>query len=282
MIAEYNVVVKNRMGRDIHCTVTPSGSMVLTDVVILVHGFKGFRNWGFFPLAAQYFGEKGYHVIRIDLSLNGMQGTNDRVQSTNDFAANTISREVYDVLDVVSELTDGNAFSKISQLLSGNLHLIGHSRGGAIVLIAAARLLSQSVRVRSVIGWNSIGKLVRASERQQKVWKEDGYVQFVNARTGQQLRMDYSYLADTLALDEEDVLVESAKKIGKKLHFVHSETDLTVNIAEIRRLIKASGYKIGLTIIEGSTHTFGMTHPIDHISGAFLTALRFTNRHIQG
>lgn len=282
MIAEHNVVVKNRMGRDIHCTVTPSGSMVLTDVVILVHGFKGFRNWGFFPIAAQYFGDKGFHVIRIDLSMNGMDGTNDRVQNLDDFAANTISTEVNDVLDVVSELTDGNAFASIQQRLSGDLHFIGHSRGGAVVQIAAAEMLNNGIRVRSVIGWNSIGKLGRFTERQQQEWRQAGYVEFENSRTGQMLRMNSSYLDDTLQLEENNTLVDSAKRLGKKLHFVHAETDLTVNIAEVRRLITATGASIGLTEIEGSTHTFGMTHPIDHLSGSFLSALKYTNRHIQG
>ena len=40
--------------------------------IILVHGFKGFKDWGSFPYAAKYFAKEGYFVLTFNFSHNGI------------------------------------------------------------------------------------------------------------------------------------------------------------------------------------------------------------------
>ena len=42
--------------------------------LILVHGFKGFKDWGFFPFTAEHFAKCGYFVITFNFSHNGIKG----------------------------------------------------------------------------------------------------------------------------------------------------------------------------------------------------------------
>ncbi|RZK32728.1 MAG: dienelactone hydrolase, partial [Hymenobacter sp.] len=48
-------------------------------VIVFVHGFKGFKDWGHFPLLARFFAEQGFVFIKLNLSHNGVVvgGTGD-------------------------------------------------------------------------------------------------------------------------------------------------------------------------------------------------------------
>lgn len=43
----------------------------LKPVIIFSHGFKGFKDWGHFPIVAQWFAEKGLAFVRFNFSHNG-------------------------------------------------------------------------------------------------------------------------------------------------------------------------------------------------------------------
>ena len=40
--------------------------------VIFVHGFKGFKDWGFVPYLCNYFAEQGFFTITFNFSHNGI------------------------------------------------------------------------------------------------------------------------------------------------------------------------------------------------------------------
>jgi len=48
-------------------------------VVVFVHGFKGFKDWGHFGLLARFFAERGFVFVKLNLSHNGVVvgGTGD-------------------------------------------------------------------------------------------------------------------------------------------------------------------------------------------------------------
>lgn len=281
MIAESTLTIVNRFDRENHLTFTPSVTTATSDVVLLLHGFKGFRNWAFWPPAAQALAEAGFHVVRVDFSLNGMQGTNDRVISLDDFAENTLTREVDEVHDVLAALTYHEAFAPWRSRMTGKVHLIGHSRGGGIAQVAGRELVERAANIGTVIGWNSVGKWGRHSERQRTHWIEHGYVEVDHSRTGQTLRMNASYLEDLEVNEERLRLITACEVLGSRMLFIHSETDMTVNIAEVRRLIRDSQAKASVLEIEGSTHTFGITHPLEAITGSLVKVVKHTIRHLQ-
>ena len=40
--------------------------------IICVHGFKGFKDWGFWPYTGKFFAENGFFVLTFNFSHNGI------------------------------------------------------------------------------------------------------------------------------------------------------------------------------------------------------------------
>lgn len=280
---ESNFEVTNRFGDTIYVSVTwPASSMskplsaearATLPLVVLLHGFKGFRNWGFFPLTAQHLADAEMLVIRIDFSKNGMQGTADRVVSPDDFATNTISRELDDIADVLAYVrtsTDEMA-TRIRNFWNGLLHFVGHSRGGGLAQVAGVEH-----RANKVVVWNSVGAWVRWTPRQRIAWMASGMVEVENTRTGQKLQMNSTYLLDIETHSERQSLVHACRTLSDRLLLIHAEHDLTVPLKEIHALLRTADRSAVLSVITNTTHTFGITHPLDHVTPAFSAVLRQT------
>lgn len=270
--AETTIQVANRHHDVMFATVTPAAQPERrVPLLLILHGFKGFRNYSFLPWIAQSMSQLDVMSIRIDFSLNGMNGTSWMVQDTDAFARNTISREVDDVHDLLQAVESLSAFDAVREHWDGRLFIVGHSRGGGIAQIVTRELLTSIPRrrVRTVV-LNSVGTWLRWTPRQREVWQREGGMTFTNERTGQQLRMNMSYINDLEQNADRLSLIDAARAGGTDLHFIHAEADLTVPLSEISALRTASQCAAELTVIPNTTHTFGMTHPVDRITPGFV------------
>ena len=68
-----------RHGRAFEADATYRATSQLKPVVVFVHGFKGFKDWGHFPLLADFFAGQGFVFVKLNLSHNGIVvgGTGD-------------------------------------------------------------------------------------------------------------------------------------------------------------------------------------------------------------
>jgi len=222
--------------------------------LILVHGFKGFKDWGFFPYTAEYFADKGYFVLSFNFSHNGIGESKLEFTELNKFAENTISLEVSELVQIIKAYKNGffndNVFGKIC--------LIGHSRGGAVSLLSS---LIESVD--AYIVWASVDKLDRYTNRQKIEWKKQGFVEVLNSRTNQMMRMNVSLLEDIETNKSGSLSIEKAvKELNKPLLIVHGEQDLTVPVAEGEQIFNWSNKsKAEFETIPAAGHTFDIVHP---------------------
>ena len=74
-------------------------------VVIFVHGFKGFKDWGHFPLVAEFFAREGFVCVKLNLSHNGVliDGTGD-LEDLDAFGRNNFSIELDDLGQLIDAL----------------------------------------------------------------------------------------------------------------------------------------------------------------------------------
>lgn len=247
--------------------------------ILLLHGFKGFRQWGFLPEAARRFADGGFHVIAIDLSGNGMRGTDDQVIDTDAFRNQTISADIHDVTQVLTwMLAHANDASVLDGQWDGSVHLVGHSRGGALSLIIARQLVESPTKIclHRIVLWNSIGTLVRWTPRQRAVWESDQQITVENARTGQKLAMGFQYVTDIERNETTFDLAAATTCLANRVVFIHAEQDVTASLKEITPLVSITGRSDALVVIPNTGHTFGIQHPFQGATKAFEDVMNAT------
>lgn len=262
---------------------SPSGKRIVADirsiddgepkpVVLVLHGFKAFKDWGFFPYICSELARHGAISICINFSLNGYVVGSDKVERSDDFARNTISLEIEEVRLTVRKILD-NSLPGLSNR-NGNIFLLGHSRGGGLALLSAVK---ERNSIQKVVIWNSIGTFERFTDRQKRLWRETGTFQVENSRTHQTLGMNLDFLLDIESHSQEYSLLAAAKKLNDALLIIHGEQDMTVPVREAKKLSE-QGNDIQLQIIPATGHKFGIDHPFEQTSAALNTALDYTYR----
>jgi pimeloyl-ACP methyl ester carboxylesterase len=241
--------------------------------LVLVHGFKGFKDWGFFPYTAKQFADKGYFVLSFNFSHNGIGESKLEFTELNKFAENTVSLEVSELVQVIkaykNEFFSDNVFGKIC--------LIGHSRGGAVSLLSSLIEV-----VDAYVVWASVDKLDRYTKRQKDEWRKQGFVEVLNSRTNQMMRMNIGLLEDIETNKSGSLSIEKAiKELNKPLLIVHGEQDLTVPIAEGEQIFNWSNKTITeFERLPAAGHTFDIVHLFEGSNKKFDSVLFKTEEFI--
>lgn len=225
-------------------------------LIVFCHGFKGYKDWGHWEMLCKEMVKAGYLVLKFNFSHNGgiMKNPID-FPDLEAFSENNHTIEVEDLTDVIdfvfSDLTVQMEFT-VSQLT-----VIGHSRGGGVVLIKAA----EDRRINKVITWASVddyGKRYLAYNMKQ--WKEEGITTVRNGRTKQDMPLKYQFYEDYLKNKERLNIHKKAQTITVPVLVCHGTDDEAVGVSAARRLdaMLPNGH---LELIENAGHTFGGKHP---------------------
>ena len=268
-------VYKTSENNEISITTFGNRHLKSSKCIIYCHGFKGFKDWGFVPYMGKYFAEHGYFVITFNFSHNGIGKNPLEFTELDKFAENTFSLEVSELNEIISALSDGY-FGKI---INPKIGIIGHSRGGAVALLASYL----NDKVNALVTWSSISKLDRYSERQKKGWLSKGYFEAVNSRTHQVMRMNKTLLEDIIKNKNELLNIEkAAKNLKKPWLIVHGEQDITVKPYEAGQLYEWSDKNFTeLYLIPSTGHTFNISHPMEKVSEPLNKVLEKTEKFIE-
>ncbi len=255
-MVEREIVIENDGPAGIAADVRTEAPGSPLPVIILCHGFLGHRRWGWFPYLSRKLAGSGFHTITFSFSMNGYQQNEDRITEPIQFAGNTVSREVRDLKRVMKYVRENFPFPA-AECSPG---LFGHSRGGAVSIIAAAG----SEEVRSLVTWSTPSQLDRYTDRRRKHWKKTGKLVFRNNGSGGPLFLDYSYYLDIDRNREEYNLPLQMSRVKAPHLIIHGERDAAVTLREARELISRTGTgRVRFEVMEGSGHTFGVNGPMD-------------------
>lgn len=239
--------------------------------LIFVHGFKGFKDWGFGPYIGNYFSEKGYFVITFNFSHNGIGENPLEFTELEKFSKNTFSREIRELNELIDAIRNG-FFENLSK--EAQIGLCGHSRGGAISILTAAKRND----IFSVAVWASISKLDRYSKRQKEEWRKKGFFEVMNMRTKQIMKLDVALLDDIENYSDDLLNIEKAvKNLNKPFFISHGDQDLAVPIEEAEQIYEWSDKsKTEFLKIIGTGHTFDIVHPFAGTNHKFEKVLEGT------
>ena len=228
-------------------------------LAIVVHGFKGFKDWGFFPWLAQRLTQHHIAVCRFNMSRSGIGDDPETFSRLDLFEHDTYSTQLDDLRRVVA-----HAQREVPKLPT---FLLGHSRGGGIAILAA-----QDVpRLEGVVVWSPIARLDRWDDATVARWRKDGVREEVNQRTRQVMRMSTRILDDFDANRQRLDVTAAASRLTAPLLVVHGGRDESVPVEEGRHLA-ATAPDASLAIIERAGHTFNAIHPLIHVPFALVLA----------
>lgn len=236
-------------------------------LVVVVHGFKGFKDWGFFPWTAQRLMQHRLAVCRFNMSRSGIGDDPESFDRLDLFEHDTYSTQLRDLRKVV----------KYAQKEFPTLptFLFGHSRGGGIAILGAQEVEN----LRGVIAWSPISRVDRWDEATQREWRAKGVMEVVNARTKQVMRMSPVILDDYEANRERLDILAAAERITKPLLVVHGGADDSVPVEE-GRLIASRAPASSLVVISRASHTFNAIHPLVHVPFELTAAAEVTAHFI--
>jgi len=257
---------------DVHI---PDGPPPRTAVVV-VHGFKGFKDWGFFPWVAEQLAGAGHATVTFNFSRNGIGSDPERFTDLDRFGSNTLSLEQQELRSILAEVLDGDLVPRRPRSAA----LFGHSRGGAQAILAAAA----EPRVHALVTWAALARFDRWTEETKEIWRADGRIWTLNQRTGQQMPLDLAFLEDFEANREALDVGAAARKLRAPWLIVHGTDDLTVWPGEGETLMRANA-GARLHLVERAGHTFGAQHPFTgptpHLREAMERTVAHLARHLE-
>lgn len=230
----------------------------LKPMIIFVHGFKGFKDWGPFNLLSDFFAQQEYVFCKINLSHNGTSPEQPlNFQDLEAFGHNNFSIELDDIGSVIDYFTSGIDDISNEEIDRQMIFLLGHSRGGGMVLLKAA----EDSRVKAVATLAAISDLKkRWSPDFLQEWKEKGVQYTYNGRTKQNMPLYYQLVEDLERNFRRLDIPNAVKNLRIPALILHGTVDETLPVSMAYDL-KAYNASTEIKIIEGASHTFGGYHP---------------------
>lgn len=222
-------------------------------LIIFVHGFKGFKDWGTHELLSVFFNQRGFSFLKFNFSHNGI--SQDEKEIFNDlkaFGENTFSKELFDLDEVITFSLSGETFPATEKIF-----IIGHSRGGGISIVQTA----EDPRISKLVTWASLSRFNNLwKPEQEEEWKREGVIYTTNARTKQEMPLNLTLLEDFEHHSERLNIATAASAIQQPWLIIHGDSDTAVPVEQAEELHRQNNKSI-LKVIPGADHVFGARHP---------------------
>lgn len=245
--------------------------------VVVCHGFKGFKDWGFFPhLGEELARRTGCPVAVFNFTGSGVGPDLESFTELDRFARNTFSREKEDLEAVMDRLAAGRAGGAVFSPVS-RFGLLGHSRGGTTAVLKAA----VRRQVRALVTWSAAASTELYRDEYEPVWEAGETVRVENARTGRELPLRRNVLDDLRAHGDRLDVTSAAASIDAPYLVLHGAADESVPLDHARALAGAAGDAAELRVLEGAGHTFGAGHPFEGATPALEEAVEASAAHFR-
>ncbi|WP_165731350.1 S9 family peptidase [Polaribacter sp. 20A6] len=252
-----NLIVQGKHSKPIVADVFYKENHQPKKVVIFCHGYKGFKDWGAWNLMAEAFAEAGFFFIKFNFSHNG--GTAENPIDFPDleaFGNNNYTKELDDLESVIDWISSEEKYKNEVEI--NDISIIGHSRGGGIVLLKA----NEDTRVKKVI---SLAAVCDFGSRSSTIgdlenWKKTGVKYVLNGRTKQSMPHFYQFYLDFKENEERLNIQKAVENLKIPQLIIHGDKDTSVSIDEGKN-IHSWNAESQFEIIKNADHIFNVSHP---------------------
>ncbi|MEX2462332.1 MAG: alpha/beta hydrolase [Paenibacillaceae bacterium] len=222
-------------------------------ILLISHGFKAFKDWGFFPYITDWFAMHGFYTIHFNFSRNGVNQID--FDELDKFAENTYSQDQMDLDAIVKQIKAGG-LPQMELADQECIYLLGHSRGGANSLIYAL----DHREIRAVVTWNGSANPNIFDEAFEAEVREKGIAYTENARTKQQMPIKAAFFDDLTANRERFNIIERFANLPIPALILQGDKDFNRLLFGANKLREAAPHQTHRSIA-GGTHTLGAVHP---------------------
>ncbi len=226
-------------------------------IVIFCHGYKGYKDWGAWNIAAKAFADNNLFFVKFNFSHNGgtLQNPID-FPDLEAFGNNNFIKELDDLEDVIEWVTSNSDFK--NELDTENITLIGHSRGGGIITIKA----SENSKIKKIITWAGVSDYGARFPKGEQLegWKKQGVSYILNGRTLQKMPHLYQFYQNFKDNEERLTIKKAVQKLKIPYLIIHGENDEVVLSVEAKN-IHSWNPKNELVFIKKMNHPLGCTQP---------------------
>jgi len=228
----------------------------------IVHGFRSWHRWGFIPLVARWFAERGIatYVLALPSSGYGPDG----------FAPTRFEH---------ATITDDRAALGRAIELIGDQHThlagLGHSRGCLLLVLEHAAF-------ERFVLWSPPAGFGRWSPRLRSQWRRDGTLPMgTHPELGTPLQLGITYLDDLEQHHYNDELDCALQSCRAPTCIIVGAQDVVTPPSEVERIVRRlPPLSTQYHIIPATGHTFGVVHPATQITPALAEALVRTSSFV--
>ena len=257
MKIEKNIPVEGKHNKPIITDVFFIENYIKKPIVIYCHGYKGFKDWGAWDIMAEKFAKAGFFFLKFNFSHNG--GTLEQPIDFPDleaFGNNNFTIELDDLERVIDWVLENKKFT--NQIDKEKINLVGHSRGGGIVLLKANEnsKVKKVVTLAGVSDYNSRFPTGAVLEQ----WKKEGVSYITNARTKQQMPHFFQFYENFKENEARLTIKTAVENLTIPYLIIHGDNDTSVELVEAKQLKKWNPTAL-LEIINNTDHAFNTLHP---------------------
>ena len=225
-------------------------------VLICCHGFKGYKDYGFFPILCDQATKQGLLAVRFNFSHSGMTNQIETFARPDLFEKDTWGRQVQDLKTVLGHVIDSTGLPAV---------LFGHSRGGVTSTLYSGN--NQNPRVAGLITAAAPDYTCKMDGLVKDQLRAEGRLLSPSGRTGQKLYVGLDWLEEIERDPQRFDPLRAAAGVGCPMLILHGDQDETVPSSCAHHLHQAASDNSRIAIIQGANHVFNCSNPVPASTG---------------
>lgn len=234
-----SVFISNDKGLKLDTEIYRPNASGRLPVVILFHGFTGYKDGPELVDIAKRLAEAG--IVSIRFTASGFGGSEGTLE--NDYRFSNHYKDAEAVYEYIFQLP---------YVDSSRIGVYGHSMGGKLAVLFTSHQTIKAFCIASA-PVSFYGTLYEALMSE---WKRKGFFEKVSGRDGKTIRVPYAYVSDSERL-EFDVLSAAKKITSPHALIIGGKEDTEVPWQETRRIYDALGCSKEWMLLPNIPHKYG-------------------------